>query len=115
MRLLVTATGPTLDAEVAHHLHRCQCFLLIDTERMEFTPHDNAGAPGTEAWAVPVIVSTGARAVLTGICGPKAHQVLSATGMHVATGISGTVRDVVHRYLAGRGERSARFHTKTLS
>lgn len=111
MRLLVTATGPTLDAEVAHRLRLCQCFLLIDTERMEFTPHDNAGAPGTESWAVSVIASTGARAVLTGSCGPRAHQVLSAVGMHVVTGISGTVEDVVHRYLAGREKGSARPRT----
>ena len=104
MRLLVTATGPTLDAEVAPRLRGCQCFLLIDTERMEFTPHDNARAPGTETWAVPVIASTGARAVLTGSCGPKAHQVLSAAGIHAVTGISGTVEDVVHSYLAGRLE-----------
>ncbi len=102
MRFLVTATGPTLDAEVAPSIHGCQYFLLIDTERMEFTPHDNARAPSTETWAVQVIASTGARVVLTGDCGSKARRAMPSAGIDVVTGISGSVRDSVHGHLAGR-------------
>ena len=49
-----------------------------------------------------LVASKGVKAVLTGNCGPNAHQVLSAAGVQVITGVSGSVRDAVVKYKAGQ-------------
>ena len=43
-------------------------------------------------------VESGAQAVLTGNCGPKAFKVLEAAKIPVAVGLSGTVREVLRQY-----------------
>ncbi len=42
------------------------------------------------------------KAVLTGNCGPNAHQTLSAAGIDVVVGCSGTVSEVVERFKSGQ-------------
>ena len=46
-------------------------------------------------------------AVLTGICGPKAHQTLSAAGIEVVVGCSGTVLEAVEHFKTGRDPAAA--------
>jgi len=36
MRIAISATGPTLDAEVDPRFGRCQYFIIVDPETMEF-------------------------------------------------------------------------------
>ena len=40
--------------------------------------------------------------VLTGNCGPKAFRVLQAAGVAVVVGVTGTARNAVQDYLAGK-------------
>jgi len=36
MKIAITATGPSLDAEVDARFGRCQYFVIIDPQSMEF-------------------------------------------------------------------------------
>ena len=104
MKIAVSATGGTLDAEADPRFGRCQYFVIIDPETMEFEAVDNAAVAaggGAGISAAQMIAGKGVKAVLTGDCGPNAYQVLSPAGISVITGVSGKVRDIVSQYKAG--------------
>ena len=104
MKIAISATGTTLDAEVDPRFGRCQHFIIADTETDEFEAVDNASAAaagGAGISAAQMIVKKGAEAVLTGNCGPNAHQVLSPAGIKVITGVSGKVKDAIAEYKLG--------------
>ena len=104
MKIAISATGPTLDAEVDARFGRCQYFIIADTETEEFEALDNSSATaagGAGISAAQMIVGKGVEAVLTGNCGPNAHQVLSPAGIKVITGVSGKVKDAIAEYKLG--------------
>ena len=104
MKIAISATGPTLDAEVDPRFGRCQYFIIADTETEEFEALDNSSATaagGAGISAAQMIVGKGVEAVLTGNCVPNAHQVLSPAGIKVITGVSGKVKDAIAEYKLG--------------
>ena len=106
MRIAISATGPTLDDEVDPRFGRCQYFIIVDPETMEFEALDNSNnamaAGGAGISTGQMIAGKGVEAVLTGNCGPNAYQVLSAAGIRVITGVSGKVRDAIQAYKSGQ-------------
>jgi predicted Fe-Mo cluster-binding NifX family protein len=105
MRIAISAMGPTLDAEVDPRFGRCQCFIIVDPETMEFEVVENSSAMaagGAGIAAGQMIASKGVAAVLTGNFGPNAYQVLSAAGLQLISGVSGKVRDAVQAYKSGQ-------------
>jgi predicted Fe-Mo cluster-binding NifX family protein len=104
MKIAISANGQNLDAEVDPRFGRCQYFIIADTETEEFEALDNASATaagGAGISAAQMIVKKGVEAVLTGNCGPNAHQVLSPAGIKVITGVSGKVKDAIAEYKLG--------------
>ena len=104
MKIAISATGPTLDAEVDPRFGRCQHFIIADTETDGFEAVDNSSATaagGAGISTAQMIVKKGVEAVLTGNCGPNAHQVLSPAGIKVITGVSGKVKDAIAEYKLG--------------
>ncbi len=98
MKVAVTATAPSLDAQVDPRFGRCTCFLVIDTVTLDFeaVPNMNAGRNGGAGiQAAQVVAGCGVRAVLTGNCGPNAHRTLAAAGINIVTGCSGQVREML--------------------
>ena len=105
MRIAVSASGSSLDAEVDPRFGRCQYFIIIDPDTMEFEAVNNSGAMaggGAGISTAQTITGKGVDAILTGNCGPNAFQVLSAAGIKIATGVSGKVQDAVRDYKAGK-------------
>jgi len=49
-----------------------------------------------------MIASKGAEAVLTGSCGPNAFRTLTAAGIQVYAGLSGSVREAVDAFKGGK-------------
>jgi predicted Fe-Mo cluster-binding NifX family protein len=109
-RVAVSANGPTLDAEVDPRFGRCAYFIIADPETMEFEAIDNASAMasgGAGISAAQMVAGKGVAAIITGNCGPNAHQVLSAAGIEMITGASGKVKDVLESYRAGKLKASS--------
>jgi predicted Fe-Mo cluster-binding NifX family protein len=105
MKIAVSATAPYLDAELDPRFGRCLYLLVVDTESMEFEAVENpavAAPGGAGIRAAQAVAETGATAVITGNCGPNAYEALSAAGIEVAVGASGSVRQAVEAYLQGR-------------
>jgi len=75
MRVAVSATGPTLDAEVEPRFGRCPYFIIVDPDTMQFEALENSSAMqagGAGISTGQMIVSKGVQVVLTGNCGPNA-------------------------------------------
>jgi len=105
MRIAVSTSGPSLDAEVDSRFGRCQYFIIVDPETMQFDAVENSGAMaggGAGVSAAQMIAGKGVEAVLTGNCGPNAYQILSAAGIKVITGVVGKVQDVIQGYKSGK-------------
>jgi len=105
MKIAISATGPSLDAEVDPRFGRCQYFVIVDPQTMEFEPLDNSSAMATGGAGIStaqMIANRGVELVLTGNCGPNAYQTLSAAGLQVISGVTGRIRDAVEAYKAGK-------------
>jgi predicted Fe-Mo cluster-binding NifX family protein len=110
MKIAVSAAGQTLDAEIDPRFGRCQHFIIVDPETMQFEVVENSSAMaagGAGISAAQMVAGKGVQAVLTGNCGPNAYGVLSAAGVQVITGVSGTVKSAVQKYREGGFERSS--------
>lgn len=104
MKIAISATGTNLDAEMDPRFGRCQYFIIIDPETMQFeaVPNESAMASGGAGIsAAQMIASKGVEAVLTGNCGPNATEVLASANIKIITGVSGKVKDAVQGYKAG--------------
>lgn len=104
MKVGVSSTGENLDANVDQRFGRCKYFLIVDTESMEFEVLSNENAMasgGAGIQAAQTIAKTGAEVVVTGNVGPNAFQTLSAAGMKIFTGASGTIKESIEKYKKG--------------
>lgn len=105
MRIAISATGTDLLSQVDPRFGRCRNFIIFDPETLEHEAVDNSNAAaggGAGIATAQMIVDMGVRAVMTGNCGPNAYEVLSAAGVQVITGVTGTVQEAIEGYKAGR-------------
>jgi predicted Fe-Mo cluster-binding NifX family protein len=104
MKVCVSATANSLDAQLDPRFGRCTYFIILDTETLQFEAVPNASqdaSGGAGIQAAQVIANKGAKALITGNVGPNAFQALSAAGVQIVTGASGTVREVVEQFKRG--------------
>lgn len=105
MKIAVSSTASDLSAQVDPRFGRCQYFIIVDPDSMEFEDVDNSGAAasgGAGIAAAQLIAGKEVEAVLTGNCGPNAFNVLEKAGVKVMTDVSGTIKEAVEGYKAGR-------------
>ena len=110
MNIAVTSQGPTLDADVDPRFGRCPYFVIVDTDTMAFEAIENPNAGlggGAGIQSGQLMATKEVKFVLTGNCGPNAHETLSAAGVGVITGCAGNVRGVVQQFQAGQLQTSA--------
>jgi len=114
MKIAVSASGKDLNAPVDPRFGRCEYLLIVDTENMSVDAYPNESmnlSGGAGVQSAGFVVSKGARAVLTGNCGPKAMDVFHAEKVNVYTGqAGGTVGQAVEqfklKYLSGSESQS---------
>ena len=105
MKICVTAEGTDLSASIDPRFGRCKYFIFVDTETLQFEAIENpslSSTGGAGIQAGQLMSSQGVKAVLTGNVGPNAHQVLSAAGIEVFTGVSGTVKEAIKNHKLGK-------------
>jgi predicted Fe-Mo cluster-binding NifX family protein len=105
MKIAITSAGSNLEAQVDPRFGRCQYLLFVDTESLQFEAVRNpnvAAGGGAGVQTAQMVAAKQVEAVVTGNAGPNAYQTLSAAGVKVYTGATGTVRQAIEAF--GRGE-----------
>ena len=118
MKIAISSTGPDFESEVDPRFGRCQYFMIVDLDDMTFEAVSNtslAQGSGVGIQSAKVVADKGAKAVVTGNVGPNAYQVLSAAGLDVMTGVSGTVRGAAQQYKNGQLKPSDKPNAQNLS
>jgi len=104
MKIGITSTGKDLNSRVDPRFGRCQYFLIVDTDTMDFEAVSNGSAMasgGAGIQAAQTIAKTGVKVIVTGNTGPNAFQTLSAAGIKIFTGATGTISEAVDKYKRG--------------
>ena len=106
MKVAVTSTGSEPTSEVDSRCGRAPWFLFYDTETRSWEAvanKDNAATPhGAGIQTAENVVRLDAEAVITGHCGPKAYQVLSAAKIKVFLGDARTVEEALRAFESGQ-------------
>ena len=104
MKIAISTSGKDLDSSIEPRFGRCPYFLIVETEDMSFQVHENENISlggGAGIQSAQFVASMGAKVVITGNCGPNAVQTLSAAGIELFTGQSGTIKEAIERYKNG--------------
>lgn len=105
MKIAATTSGNDLNAPLDSRFGRAAGFLIIDTETGEtnyVTNEQNLNAPqGAGIQTAQSVAATGAEAVISGHCGPKAFRILNASKIAVYPCSADTVRDALDQFKAG--------------
>jgi predicted Fe-Mo cluster-binding NifX family protein len=104
MKIAVSSTGKDLDSQIDPRFGRCQYFIFVDPETMEFEVAENVGlmaSGGAGVQAAQLVTQKGATALITGNLGPNAASALSASGMKVYLVPGGTVKEMIEAYQSG--------------
>lgn len=94
-----------LEAQVSPHFGRCPYFILVETEGPEVRAVEtvaNPYYPDHDPGQVPAFIhSLGVQVMLAGGMGGRAVACFQQYGIEPATGLSGSVRASLSRYLGG--------------
>ena len=104
MKIAVSSKGKDLDSLIDLRFGRCEYFLLVDTDDMSFEVFDNqsiALGGGAGIQSAQFISSKGAKAVITGNCGPNAVKTLAAAGIKAFLGNTGIIKEALQKFKNG--------------
>jgi len=106
VKIAFSTSGEDLSAPLDTRFGRAPKFLIYDLDTNTFTVVDNRktmdSAQGAGIQSAETVARSGAKAVVTGNCGPKAFRVLSAAGIRIFNTGAPTVEEALELYRAGR-------------
>ena len=106
MKTAFTTSGSDLNAPLDSRFGRAPKFLVYDLETNAFEVVDNQqnlnAAQGAGIQSAETVARSGAKAVVTGHCGPKAFRVLSAAGIRIYNTDAPTVAAALEQYRSGK-------------
>lgn len=104
MKICITSENNSLDSKLDPRFGRCQYFIIVDTDTLEFEAIKNPNVDamgGAGIQSAQLLASKKVKSLITGNVGPNAFQTLQAAGIEVFTVASGTVKDVIEKYKKG--------------
>ncbi len=101
MKVCLSSTSNSLEAQLDPRFGRCAYLIIVDIETMQFEAIPNLAAgtrEGAGIFAAQTIANKGVNVLITGNVGPNAFRALSAAGIEIMTDASGTIREVVEKF-----------------
>ncbi len=106
MKIALTTSGNDLNAPLDNRFGRAAKFLIYDLETDTFVTIDNQqnlnAAQGAGIQSAETVVRSGAKALVTAHCGPKAFRVLQSAGVKIYTTSTATVAEALADYRTGK-------------
>ena len=106
MKIALTTTGDDLNSPLDARFGRAAKFIIYDTDNKTFEVIDNNqnlnAAQGAGIQSAETTARSGAKAVITGHCGPKAFRVLSAAGIKIYNTEAKTVAEALDLFNSGK-------------
>lgn len=105
MRVVIPANGADLDASTSPIFGRCQTFIFVDPETLDFEALSNPAldAPGgAGVQAAQTVLQHGVGAVIAPSLGPNAFRVIQAADIPAYRMEGATVRKVIAAFNAGQ-------------
>jgi predicted Fe-Mo cluster-binding NifX family protein len=105
MKIAFTTSGSDLGSPLDARFGRAPKFIIYDMDGDTFDVVDNRqnlnAAQGAGIQSAETVVRQGAKAVVTGHCGPKAFRVLKAAGVRIFNTDAPTVAAALEQYRSG--------------
>jgi len=105
LKIAFTTSGKTLEAPLDSRFGRAPLFLIYDLDNETFEVVDNQqnlnAAQGAGIQSAQTVARMGVSCLVTGHCGPKAFQVLSAAKIKIYNTDAPTVSDALTAYKTG--------------
>ncbi|MDD5084815.1 MAG: NifB/NifX family molybdenum-iron cluster-binding protein [Candidatus Omnitrophica bacterium] len=105
MKICVTSQGDNLNSRVDPRFGRCKYFIIVDTDNLQFEAIRNPSidaASGAGIQSGQLMASKQVKVVLSGNIGPNAHETLTQAGIEVITGVTGSIKEAIEDYKAGK-------------
>lgn len=108
MLVAFSTDGGNLDSILDTRFGRCRNFLVLDSSFSDFKVIENSqnlnAAQGAGIQSAQNVIASGAQALVTGHCGPKAFKVLQAAGIPIYLGEEKTIRSLLEDFQNGKLE-----------
>lgn len=106
MKIAFATSGNDLSAPLDSRFGRAPKFLIYDLDNETFEVIDNQqnmnAAQGAGIQSAETVAKLGAKAIVTGHCGPKAFRVLSAAGIKIFNTNASTVGKAFEEFRSGK-------------
>jgi predicted Fe-Mo cluster-binding NifX family protein len=100
LRVAVPSEGPDLGSKVSDRLGLSPYLLIVDPESKDFevlrSPRDSGSGAGMQM--VALIIAKKCDVLLAKWCSPTAEKVLTAHGVEMVTGVSGSVTEALEEF-----------------
>jgi len=106
MKIAFSTSGSDVKAPLDTRFGRAPKFLIYDLETQSFEIIDNQhnlnAAQGAGIQSAETVARSGAQALVSGHCGPKAFRVLAAAGIKIYNSDAATVAEALELFKAGK-------------
>ena len=97
MKVAISTSGNTIDSTVDPRFGRCQNFLIVNIDTLEYQAIENIAqyeGHGAGISAAQFIVEKGVKAIISGNIGPNAFRVLASANIQLFT-YNGIIKDAI--------------------
>ncbi|MCF7809551.1 NifB/NifX family molybdenum-iron cluster-binding protein [bacterium] len=110
MKIAFTTSGDNLEAPIDSRFGRAPKFLIYDLDSDTFEVIDNQqnlnAMQGAGIQSAQTVARSGVSCLVTGHCGPKAFQVLSAAKIKIYNSEAATISEALDAYKNGSLEKA---------